>query len=364
MHDDDLPEEDLRAALERRARRSRPAGVDELLARADVGAGRAHRGRGAWLTAAAVLVLLGGLVGYVASVQESRGGDPTEVPAASGQSDERGADDGPESASQGRPAGWPTTLTVADLRDQLGVVDLLVVNGTWGLAAEEVPAELSQALEAYGDGAALIGRSRVEPAGDAPLTTSFVVWQPPVTRELAALLGAQIGIDRVVQGRLTSDQYGVERSLENLVVVIGADVDPRGATCADAFDPERCVPAVKWREEPWSERGIEQPSILHPPAEVRVLTLNGTAVVGAAGRLSDNLRTNFGYDALTPGNAISPAVETAVYYVPAYELDARQLAHQLSTAQGSVQPLPDGVVPEETEGDPHVVVVLGDDYVG
>ena len=57
MHDDDLPDDDIRDALERRARRAEPAGADALLARSDAGASPEHRGRGAWMAAAAALVL-------------------------------------------------------------------------------------------------------------------------------------------------------------------------------------------------------------------------------------------------------------------------------------------------------------------
>ncbi len=108
-----------------------------------------------------------------------------------------------------------------------------------------------------------------------------------------------------------------------------------------------------------------RPAAVAPPAEVRVLVLNGTNTTGAAGRTADDLRLNRGYDTLTPGNALEDGGSlTAVYYVDGYELDARQIAQILNAGPEAVQPLPDGVLPPDTEGEPHVVVVLGEDLVG
>ncbi len=104
------------------------------------------------------------------------------------------------------------------------------------------------------------------------------------------------------------------------------------------------------------------PDILHPPAEVRVLVANGTSVAGAAGSTREQLVTSQGYNGLAPTNATTSPDESAVYYVPGYELDARQIAQILNAPPQAVAPMP-ADPPVEDLAEAHVLVVLGPDLV-
>ena len=388
MHDDDLPDDDIRNALERRARRAEPAGADSLLARSDEGAAPERRGRGAWMAAAAVLVLLGGLVGYVASVGESEPDQVAVTPAGDGPrlvsptigDLQRGVDEPIDcelaadmTPVRGQlacvPGGGAAQLTqsVADLVDRFGgqrdEVRILVANGTWGRTFYEYARALARS-----------GPPDLSYVPEPPLTQSSVWYGSDAGMRLAVELGDLFDVsprsldDVAAVPPLVLDESADLQSYD-LVLIIGADVDPAGVECGAIRDPGICDPLVlDSYPDPLSQpqviRDPDQPSILHPPAEVRVLLLNGTAVAGAAGRLSDQLQANRGYNTLTPGNAIEPSVASFAYYVPGYELDARQIAQILDLMPESVQPLPPEVIPAETEGDPHVVVVVGDDLVG
>ncbi len=104
------------------------------------------------------------------------------------------------------------------------------------------------------------------------------------------------------------------------------------------------------------------PDILHPTAEVRVLVANGTTVAGAAGATREQLVTSQGYNGLAPTNTTSAVDESAIYYVPGYELDARQIAQLLNASPQSVQAMP-ADPPVEDLAEAHVLVVLGPDLV-
>ncbi|MGI9624804.1 MAG: LytR C-terminal domain-containing protein [Acidimicrobiales bacterium] len=110
-----------------------------------------------------------------------------------------------------------------------------------------------------------------------------------------------------------------------------------------------------------TDGGTDPPNILHPPAEVRVLVANGTSVAGAAGRVSDILEAR-NYGVLTPTNTTEPLDATVVYYVPGYELDARQIAQIIEAPPESVAPMPD-TPPVDDLNEAHVLVGLGPDLV-
>ena len=108
----------------------------------------------------------------------------------------------------------------------------------------------------------------------------------------------------------------------------------------------------------------DTPSILHPPAEVRVLVANGTTVAGLAGRTADELQTNRGYNSLTPTNVTAGTTvdSSSIYYAAGYELDARQIAQILNASAESVAPMPsDPPVGDLAEA--HVLVIIGPDLV-
>lgn len=113
-----------------------------------------------------------------------------------------------------------------------------------------------------------------------------------------------------------------------------------------------------------TDDSTDTPSILHPPAEVRVLVANGTTVAGAAGQTSNQLQTDRGYNGLTPTNTTAGVSidSSSIYYAPGYELDARQIAQILNAAPEAVAPMPaDPPVGDLQEA--HVLVVLGPDLV-
>lgn len=144
----------------------------------------------------------------------------------------------------------------------------------------------------------------------------------------------------------------------------GAASDDGAAATDDGGDDDSGVSADDSAADGTTTDGADTPSILHPPGEVRVLVANGTTVAGAAGRTSDELQTNRGYNGLTPTNTVSGVSVDAssIYYAPGYELDARQIAQILSAPPEAVAPMPaDPPVADLLEA--HVLVVLGPDLV-
>ncbi|MEM7286573.1 MAG: LytR C-terminal domain-containing protein [Actinomycetota bacterium] len=148
----------------------------------------------------------------------------------------------------------------------------------------------------------------------------------------------------------------------------GASADDSGAVsddgAGDGSDDSGVSADDSGAADGSGDDSADTPSILHPPAEVRVLVANGTTVAGAAGRTADELQTNRGYNGLTPTNTISGvSVESsAIYYAAGYELDARQIAQILNAAPEAVAPMPsDPPVGDLAEA--HVLVVLGPDLV-
>ncbi|MPY96238.1 MAG: hypothetical protein GEV08_25195, partial [Acidimicrobiia bacterium] len=68
------------------------------------------------------------------------------------------------------------------------------------------------------------------------------------------------------------------------------------------------------------------PPVTHPPAQVKVLVLNGRAIQGIAGANNEVLLTQ-NFNTLSPDNTPSPVAPTTVTYVdPAYAPDATSIA--------------------------------------
>lgn len=95
-----------------------------------------------------------------------------------------------------------------------------------------------------------------------------------------------------------------------------------------------------------------------PPAEVKVLTVNGTDVKGAAGKARDILRTG-GYNVLAPVTG-TPGPATTVYYAPTFDREAGAVAQALALPPGGVQPLPTPPPIADVRGT-DVLVVVGPD---
>ena len=93
---------------------------------------------------------------------------------------------------------------------------------------------------------------------------------------------------------------------------------------------------------------------LRTPAEVRVLVLNAIGVTGLAAEVTEDLQ-GIGYQVLTPSN-YQPALEQSrVWYGPAFEAEAFELAGVA---------FPDALVElnNELTADADIVVILGASY--
>ena len=99
------------------------------------------------------------------------------------------------------------------------------------------------------------------------------------------------------------------------------------------------------------------------PVDVKVLTVNGTGVVGAAGRVGDTLR-NDGYNALSPTDAVDKVKTSTIYFVPGFETEAHVIAGVLGLPASTVQPLPTGQALTALVADTksaNVVIAVGPD---
>lgn len=103
-------------------------------------------------------------------------------------------------------------------------------------------------------------------------------------------------------------------------------------------------------------------SVLHPPAEVRVLVANGTDVGGAAGAIREVLISDQGYNGLPPVNATSEEVPefSFVYYANGYELDARNVGLIINVDSTNVIPMP-AALPVADLAEANILVLLGSD---
>ena len=103
-------------------------------------------------------------------------------------------------------------------------------------------------------------------------------------------------------------------------------------------------------------------SVLHPPAEVRVLVANGTDVTGAAGATLDTLVANAGYNGVGAVNDLGEEVllETFIYYSQGYDLDAQNVRLIINADSGNVLPLPE-ILPIDDLSDANVLVHVGAD---
>lgn len=98
-----------------------------------------------------------------------------------------------------------------------------------------------------------------------------------------------------------------------------------------------------------------------PPAEVRVLVANGTAINGAAGVATDKLIAR-NYATLTPTNA-ETVETTTIYYEVDYDADALLVAEYLSARPDQVAPLPATDPGGVDRRGANILVILGADQV-
>ena len=104
------------------------------------------------------------------------------------------------------------------------------------------------------------------------------------------------------------------------------------------------------------------PSVLHPPAEVRVLVANGTDVAGAAGDTLDNLVAYGGYNGVGAVMAITEGIAcfTFVYYENGYDLDAQNIRLIINADSANVRPMPAALPVTDLVG-ADVLVYVGSD---
>lgn len=98
-----------------------------------------------------------------------------------------------------------------------------------------------------------------------------------------------------------------------------------------------------------------------PPAEVKVLSANGTKVNGAAGKTRDALKA-LGYNVLSPIETKRPVEASVVFFTPGFDREAQTVAQALKLQPTSVQPLPaaDALPVSDLRG-ANVVAVVGPD---
>ena len=166
-------------------------------------------------------------------------------------------------------------------------------------------------------------------------------------RDLATMVGAIIVVAIIVYGLLW--------------FFAGRDNSPPPTTTAAQAVVSTTDQATTTRElttRPTSASTTEATTTtavaLRTPEEVRVLVLNAVGVTGLASEVTADLQ-GFGYQVLTPSN-YQPALEQSrVWYGPAFEAEAFELAGVA---------FPDALVElnNELTADADIVVILGASY--
>jgi LytR cell envelope-related transcriptional attenuator len=165
-------------------------------------------------------------------------------------------------------------------------------------------------------------------------------------RDLATMVGAIIVVAIIVYGLLW--------------FFAGRDNSPRPTTTAQSFtsttDQATTTRELTTRPTSVSTTGATTTTTaaLRTPAEVRVLVLNAVGVTGLAAEVTEDLQ-GIGYQVLTPSN-YQPALEQSrVWYGPAFEAEAFELAGVA---------FPDALVElnNELTADADIVVILGASY--
>jgi len=98
---------------------------------------------------------------------------------------------------------------------------------------------------------------------------------------------------------------------------------------------------------------------LRRPADVKVLTANGTDVKGLGGTVANTLK-EAGYNVLAPTDASERVKATVVYFSTGYEAEARAVARLIKAPDDAVHPAP-SPVPVEDQREFNVLVVAGPD---
>ena len=140
----------------------------------------------------------------------------------------------------------------------------------------------------------------------------------------------------------------------------GAAVDTgAGVTTTTVADTATTLPT-----ETTAPPATAAPPPTHPPAQVKVLVLNGRSIQGIAGSNNEVLLTQ-NFNTLSPDNTPSPVEKTVVTYTdPAYATDATTIAGLLGIPPEAVAQADTGAqLGVDTKG-ANVIVLLGADGVG
>ncbi len=176
------------------------------------------------------------------------------------------------------------------------------------------------------------------------------------------LLGVFVAIGIIVLSEGFNDTTGRSESL-SIPAVTEESNEETNTTEEETVSEEETATAETESTVPVQEAPVESSeSVLHPPAEVRVLVANGTEVGGAAGAIREVLISDQGYNGLPPVNATTEEVPefSFVYYANGYELDARNVGLIIGADSANILPIP-AALPVADLAEANILILLGSD---
>ena len=176
------------------------------------------------------------------------------------------------------------------------------------------------------------------------------------------LLGVFVAIGIIVLSEGFNDTTGRSESL-SIPAVTEESNEETNTTEEETVAEEETATAETESTVPVQEAPVSSSeSVLHPPAEVRVLVANGTEVGGAAGAIREVLISDQGYNGLPPVNATTEEVPefSFVYYANGYELDARNVGLIIGADSANILPIP-AALPVTDLAEANILILLGSD---
>jgi len=176
------------------------------------------------------------------------------------------------------------------------------------------------------------------------------------------LLGVFVAIGIIVLSEGFNDTTGRSESL-SIPAVTEESNEETNTTEEETVAEEETATAETESTVPVQEAPVSSSeSVLHPPAEVRVLVANGTEVGGAAGAIREVLISDQGYNGLPPVNATTEEVPefSFVYYANGYELDARNVGLIIGADSANILPIP-AALPITDLAEANILILLGSD---
>ena len=133
--------------------------------------------------------------------------------------------------------------------------------------------------------------------------------------------------------------------------------DPVGQAVTSG-DPQDTVPSTVPSNQGTAAATTTTTVATRPPAEVKVLAANGTAIRGLGGRTSDALKA-LSYNVLSPTDSTKALETTSIQYDAGFENEAKAIATTLGLPLTVVVPLSSPPV-DDARG-ANVIVLLGAD---